>query len=97
MRLLHVLGGGDSAETVPVTGHKLRHAQNRQWNQRGIELPRRNILCPSLGRSRLNVDSMYSLAEANQKFVRDSTGLLCNLLRAEDMAAARPVDQNLAE
>lgn len=38
---------------------------------------------------------MYSLAEANQKFVRDSTGLLCNLLRAEDMAAARPVDQNL--
>ena len=65
--------------------------------QRGIELPRRNILCPSLGRSRLNVDSMNSLAEANQKFVRDSTGLLCNLLRAEDMAAARPVDQNLAE
>jgi len=48
-----------------------------------------------LGRSRLDVDSMYSLAEANQKFVRDSTGLLCNLLRAEDMAAARPVDQNL--
>jgi len=40
---------------------------------------------------------MYSLAEANQKFVRDSTGLLCNLLRAEDMAAPRPVDQNLAE
>ena len=40
---------------------------------------------------------MYSLAEANQKFVRDSTGLLFNLLRAEDMAAARPVDQNLAE
>ncbi len=38
---------------------------------------------------------MDSLAEANQKFVRDSAGLLRNQFRAEDMAAARPVDQNL--